>query len=135
MITNQDRAAVRRIFAKCKDETGQLIRKRAAEAGVVLHPQMPNIIAAQNAMRVCLEVILNECIPYDGFYCAEMATRLATYVISAAPIEQHADLLEATIGAMPAALANKIREGAVIRSTWLTNGVEHPNIPEKGEIQ
>lgn len=135
MITNQDLAAIRRIFDKVKVDIEPLIKAKVKANGGLANPQMPNIMVAQNTLRACMEVVLNECLPYDDFFCGELSVRLAAYAISVVPIERQAALLAAVQDALPATLANKLREGAVIKSTWLTDGVEHPNIPDKGSVQ
>ncbi len=135
MITQQDRNNVRRIFQKAKADTAPLLQGRADALGIQLDPQMPNIIAAQNALRLCMEVVFNECIPYNEAFLCEMAARMAAYAISAGPIESHGAMTDATLGALPVALANKIKEGAVIRSSWMTDGVSRPNIPARRELQ
>ena len=134
MITNQDRTAIRRIFQKTKTDTDRIIEGKRSQGAPVLE-QMPNIIAAQNTLRTCMEVVFNECLPYDEYFLAEMAVRLATYAISAAPIERHQVLAGAVVDGIPPALERRVREGVSIRSKWVTGGVEHSNIPTKGEIQ
>ncbi len=134
-ITNQDRANIRRVFAKIRQDTDRLVAEKVDRTGTKTHVDIDKIIAAQNAMRTCMEVVFNECLPYDEIFCGEMAVRLAAYAISAAPIERHQVLLEAVVEGLPAALARRVREGVVIRSQWETNGVVHSNIPRKGDIQ
>lgn len=135
MITNQDRANIRRIFEKTRNDIAPLVAGKARELNLKSDPQLLNLMVAQNTLRCCMEVVLAECMPYDELFCAELAVRLAAYSISATPIERHEYLTKAVQNAIPNALANKIREGAVIKSTWLTDGIEHPNIPDKGDIQ
>lgn len=135
MITSQDRAAVRRIFEKVRSGTDPLVVAKAQKMGGLTHPKMPEIIAAQNTLRLCMEVVLNECLPYDDFFCGELSVRLAAYAISVVPIERQSALLAAVQKALPETLANKLREGAFIKSTWITDGVEHQNVPGKGSVQ
>lgn len=136
MITNQDRSAIRRLFRKVKEDTDRLVAEKAARSGGALtHPEMPNIIAAQNTLRACMEVVFDECLPYGEFFLAEMAIRLGTYSISAAPIERHDVIVDAVVKNMARALQNRVAEGSVIKTRWLTDGVDHPNLPSKGDIQ
>ncbi|RVD14241.1 MAG: hypothetical protein EOS73_16185 [Mesorhizobium sp.] len=134
-VTKQDRANIRRIFDKVRHDIQPALDARERKDGGFQDPQIPNLMVAQNTLRACMEVVLNECLPYDDFFCGELAVRLAAYAISAVPIERHDALLQAVQTALPATLANKLREGAVIKSTWLTDGVEHPNIPDKSQVQ
>lgn len=135
MITNGDRADIRRIFQKTKSDIEPVLTKKCRETGIGAGPQLLNLMAAQNALRTCMEVVLAECLPYDELFLGELAVRMAAYSISAAPIETHEALILAVQDALPRTLSNKLREGAVIRATWTTDGVEHPNIPAKGDIQ
>lgn len=134
-VTNQDRANIRRLFLKIRQDTDRLVAEKVARTGTKTHVDIDKIIAAQNALRTCMEVVFNECLPYDDVFCGEMAVRLAAYAISAVPIERHQVLLEAVVEGLPAALARRVREGSVIRTQWQTDGVLHPNIPHKGDIQ
>jgi hypothetical protein len=134
-ITNQDRANIRRIFAKIREDTDRLTAAKVSSSGVKSHPDIDKIIAAQNTLRKCMEVVFEECMPYDEIFCGEMAVRLATYAISAVPIERHGLVLNAVIEGLPAALARRVRDGIAIRTEWETDGVRHANIPRKGDVQ
>lgn len=132
-VTDQDRAAVRKLFRKVRLEVRPLVEAEAQRTGFH-HPDTLNIMAAQNAIRACLEIILQDCLPYDQRFLAELSVRSAAYLVSAAPIEDHAAMLEVVAASLPGALAEKIRQGAVIRSTWSTDGREHANVPMPGDI-
>jgi hypothetical protein len=134
-ITNQDRAHIRRIFGKIRAETDRLTAEKIRTTGTKTHPDIDKIIAAQNTLRRCIEVVFDECLPYDDVFCGELAIRLAAYAISAVPIERHGTVLQAVVEALPAALARRVREGVVIKTQWVTDGVRHPNIPRKGDVQ
>lgn len=135
MITNQDRSAIRRLFLKIKEETDPLVADKAQRTGTPSHPEMPNIIAAQNTLRTCMEVVFNECLPYGEFFLAEMAIRLGTYSISAAPHERHDILVDAVCKNMARALQTRVAEGSVIKTRWITDGVDHANLAGKGDVQ
>ncbi|AID18373.1 hypothetical protein PPF1_60 [Rhizobium phage vB_RleM_PPF1] len=134
-VTNQDRANIRRIFAKIREDTDRLTAEKVRSTGTKTHPDIDKIIAAQNTLRCCMEVVFDECLPYDDVFCGELAIRLAAYAISAVPIERHQVLLDAAVEGLPAALARRVRERVVIKTTWETDGVRHPNIPRKGDVQ
>jgi hypothetical protein len=133
MITNQDRAAVRRIFDKVRHDIAPLVEAKAKKLDVPVNSV--DVMAAQNTIRICMEVVLNACIPYDRYFCGELAVRLAAYAISATPIEDHAEMVRLVQKALPGGLANKLKEGAIIKTSWVTDGIEHPNVPDKGSIQ
>lgn len=123
-----DRAAIRKIFRKAKVTLAPMV---AAEAERLNHhhPDTLNIMAAQNTLRACMEVVLNECLPYDRRFLAEMGVRLAAYAVTAAPIQDHEALIGLIAESLPNAVAEKVRQGAVIRSDWMQDGVLRPNIP------
>ncbi|CAN5476746.1 hypothetical protein BH10PSE7_BH10PSE7_15060 [soil metagenome] len=135
MITNQDRRAIRQVFEKVRQDVEPLYQAKVRQLGGEPSPHIMKIMIAQNAMRCCMEEIYNEYLPYDDFFCGEMAVRLAAYSVSCVPIERQEALLVAVQEALPATLANKLKEGAVLKTTWITDGVEHPNVPEKGDVQ
>ncbi|NEI60958.1 hypothetical protein [Rhizobium leguminosarum] len=135
IITNQDRAHIRRIFGKIRKETDRLTAEKIRSTGTKTHPDIDKIIAAQNTLRRCIEVVFDECLPYDDVFCGELAIRLAAYAISAVPIERHGVVLHAVIEGLPAALSRRVREGVVIKTEWETDGVRHPNVPRKGNVQ
>lgn len=88
-----------------------------------------NLMAAQNAGRFAMEVILKECVPYDARFLAEFGVRLAAYAVTAAPIQEHTRLVGLIQESLPHAVAEKVAQGAVIRSVWEQDGVPRPNIP------
>lgn len=138
MITNQDRAAIRRIFDKVRREITPLVEAKARDLkakDLDVPVSSVDVMAAQNTIRICMEVVFNACVPYDRLFCGELATRLAAYAISAAPIEDHTRMVSLVQEALPGALATKLREGAIIKTVWETDGIQHPNVPDKGSVQ
>lgn len=127
-FTEADRATIRKMFRKTKLAIAPLVK---AEAERLNHhkPETLNIMAAQNTMRACMEIVLNECLPYDQRFLAELGVRLAAYAVTAAPIQDHDELVGIVARALPNAVAEKVRQGAVIRSDWEQDGVARPNIP------
>lgn len=134
-VTNQDINAVRRLYKRTKENTDRLLVEKVKASGTPLaHQNMPEIIAAQNTLRTCMEIVFNECAPYDEWFCAELASRLAAYALSVIPIERQSHWVAIVQDGLPGALAGKLRDGAVIKAKWVTNGVEHQNVPEKAEV-
>lgn len=132
-VTDQDRAAIRKLYRKIRLELRPLVE---AEAQRLNHdrPHTLNLMAAQNTMRSVFEIVLQECLPYDQTFLTELAVRAAAYLISAAPVEDHEPMVEAARGALAHALAEKVRQGAVIKTTWLVDGGERSNIPSGVEV-
>lgn len=136
MITETDREPIRELFRKVSADLAPLLEQRRKQLGGKLPlEQTENIMRAQNTLRVCMEVVFNECLPYDDVFCGEMAVRLAAYAISAVPIERQPDLLKAVLQGLPVGLAEKLRQGAILHTVWEQGGVEHPNVPEKKDVQ
>lgn len=127
-ITNEDRRAVRKIFRKIERDIAPLVQ---AEAERLKHhdPETLKTMTAQNAARCCIEVILNECLPYDARFLAELGVRMAAYLVTAAPIQSHAELIAVIQEALPRVVAEKVAKGATISTIWEQDGVERPNIP------
>lgn len=132
MITNQDRKAIRRIFRKTAEEAGPQAAQLAASLPERQRATAIKAIVAQNALRVCLEVVYEECMPFDENLCGEIAVRMASYAISMAPIERQEALLEAVMGALPGAHARRLKDRITLLSTWETPHGEQPNAPKEG---
>lgn len=135
-ITAQDRNNISRIIRKVREDIAPAVDR--AMRGSSLPPddgRTLSMMTAQNTLRVCMEVVLNESLPYDQLFCAELAVRLAAYAITVAPIEDHDALVRAVQGALPGAVETKRREGAIIRTSWMTDGAERPNVPDPGQVQ
>ncbi|MDR6954192.1 hypothetical protein J2X65_003560 [Ancylobacter sp. 3268] len=133
MMTNDEKEAVGAFFERVKVETD---RRLAASKQRGVPPQMAKVAAAQNALRGCMEVVFDHCLPYDQLFVMEMAIRLASYAISSAPIEAHKKMCELVAEALPGALERRVREGIAMHTQWGTGpGDASPNIPSKGDIQ
>lgn len=94
--------------------------------------RMLRINAAQNALRTCLESALNRMLPYDGELLVELAIRLASYAISAAPMEDQDYHVAQFMGTFADAHLRRIAEGKVIQSEWqMKDGRSQPNFPRE----
>lgn len=81
---------------------------------------MGDVIVAQNTLRTCMEAALIRMLPYDQTALAELAIRLASYAISAAPIDDQAGLVGAVCTTLPSAHARRVAQGVMICTTWET---------------
>ena len=93
-------------------------------------PEIRFVQAAQNTLRTCLEATLEAAIPYSRLTCVELAVRLASYAISALPLEEQAQAIQAVVGTLPTAHRQRIARGVSIQAEWQTDGVRHPNMPK-----
>ena len=127
-INNADRAAIRKIFRKVHRDVAPLVEAEANRLNHH-HPDTLKTMVAQNTLRMCMETVLGECLPYDAHFLAEIAVRLAAYAITAAPIQGHDKLVCAVADALPHAVQQKVSAGATIGTVWEQDGVERSNIP------
>lgn len=93
------------------------------------NPEVRFVQAAQNTLRTCLEATLQEAGHYTDRTCIELAIRLASYAVSAIPLERQDEALHAVIQSLPAAHSARLAKGVIIQSEWETNGLRHPNVP------
>lgn len=127
-ITEADRRAIQKIYRKI----GRSLAPKLAQ--LPIDDSMAKVLIAQNALRCCMEVVLNEMLPYSEHDLAELGTRLAAYAVTAAPIENHEALTRGIIGGLPVAVEEKVRTGAVIRADWRVDGHVRSNIPTGAEV-
>jgi hypothetical protein len=76
------------------------------------------VLIAQNTIRPCLEATLKELTPFGVLLLGELAIRLASYAISAAPADIQGDLLQAVMNGLPDAHALRMSKGIALRSVW-----------------
>lgn len=92
-------------------------------------PDIRFVQAAQNTLRTCLEATLQTATPYGDRTCIELAIRLASYAISALPLERQDEALQAVTRSLPEAHSSRLAKGIIIQTEWETHGVRHPNVP------
>lgn len=93
-------------------------------------PENRNIQAAQNALRTCLEATLEKLVPWTERTPVEIGLRLASYALSALPIEAQAAATAAFLDAFPAAHASRLKAGIRLETTWHQQGRERSNFPK-----
>lgn len=94
-------------------------------------PDYRNIQAAQNALRTCIEALLVKMIPYGETVPIELAIRLASYALSALPIEAQEPAVVAFAEIFPTAHSRRISQGIRLSTTWQTDGRERANFPNR----
>lgn len=131
-LTNEQIRVIQKMFRKTREKTDDLARAK-------FRREVPEdelkAIAAQNVLRDVLSVILNECSPHGEQLPLSLAARMASYCISHLPIEMQEASLKAVGEILPSIHMNRLAAGIHLDSTWSTNGVEHKNMPAKGDIQ
>lgn len=78
--------------------------------------QQANVL--QNVLRTALTAALNKCAPFSTELLGEMAVRLASYMISAAPLPMQEDLMVRVLGALPEAHGRRLKAGIMLRGLW-----------------
>lgn len=92
-------------------------------------PEVRNVQVTQNVMRLCLEAVFQRLHPFTVATPVELAVRLASYAISALPIEEQELALDNVVGTLPEAHAQRIRQGIALETTWVVDGEERANRP------
>lgn len=92
-------------------------------------PEVRYVQAAQNTLRTCLEATLKAGQPYSDVICIELAIRLASYAISALPLEHQDGALQTVISSLPSAHSSRLAKGVIIQTEWETHGLRQPNVP------
>ena len=121
--------AVKALFARNKAELEPRLHAAVQQDASYAIPEVRNVQVAQNTLRTCLEAVLDECAPHTQLTCGELAIRLASYALSAAPLEDQDQLMAWVIDRLPAAHLNRLAKGVIIKTGWRINGIEHENVP------
>lgn len=122
----------RKALVKAVQRQFDQVQKQLARRMIGMSPDVQKINVAQNTLRTCLEAALNKLVPYEANICVELAIRLASYAISAAPIEDQDVLVAQFMEAFAEAHLLRISEGKRISSEWQMNdGRVQPNFPEE----
>jgi hypothetical protein len=128
-ITNQEIAVIKKMVAKTRAVTDPQVDARSVHGA---HPQVKELMAAQNVLRDCITVVFNECMPIDRSFVLEMAMRLASYAVSVAPVEDQMILARGVTQLFEDFHLKRMQQGIGIPADWITDGVEHKNMPTKG---
>jgi hypothetical protein len=100
----------------------RLHRRIARELGPRLADQpehMRQALIAQNTLRVCMETVLRDTLPYDARFLVELGTRLAAYAVTAGPPKQTHLMIETIQGLLPLMVENKQKTGSGIKADWI----------------
>ena len=136
MRFRRERREITEMFRTIRAETADLIAEKARTAGgQYADPRFHDMITAQNVLRIALETVLVECLPYDRMFLMELAQRAASYVISAGPVEDHKEMAKAVAATLPDAVTARVSQGTEPRATWMSDGVQHRNVPSKDDLQ
>lgn len=92
-------------------------------------PEYRNLQVAQNVLRTCLEAVLSGMTPYGQLMLVEIAVRMASYAISAGPMEDQDAMLADVLQRLPPEHSHRVAQGMIIQTTWEQHGLIQPNVP------
>lgn len=145
-ITKADLRTIREIYGKIADDMLPLVEAKLSAmiaAGDNTPVMRPEPLFGQNAMRICLEQVI-DCMgrtapttAHAKAFVIELGVRLAAYSITALPIEEQAEALANFIEALPGAVNEKLKVGAIIKCQWLDDDTKifTNNVPSKSDVQ
>lgn len=91
-------------------------------------PEQQALNVAQNTLRTCLEATLQSMGRYSPEACISLAIRLASYALSAAPVEDQDFLLAHVLQHLGPEHMRRVDQGISIKTEWqMQNGSIRPN--------
>lgn len=116
-----DRDLTRELQRHFKRRKAQMEPELIAQAGFKPHlanEEMRNILIAQDVLQPCLQVVMEQLLPFAHMTAMELAIRLASYALSTAPMEDQAKLVSLFMEAFPNAHDMRLALGIVIPLNW-----------------
>lgn len=96
-------------------------------------PEQQDLQYAQNTMRTCIEATLQSMTQYSPEALASLAIRLASYALSAAPLEDQDFLLAHALRHLGPEHMRRVDQGIAIQADWqMKDGSIRPNIGQAG---
>jgi hypothetical protein len=89
-----------------------------------------NLIVAQNTLRTALEACFERMLPYSAATPVDLGVRLASYCLSALPVEAQDRAIDALCQVLRDAHPQRLAQGIRLSTTWDTPGQgERDNFP------
>lgn len=129
-ITNQQR----RVLKQMLDKEREGIERGLAQNPASIPESVLKAVVAQNFVRNSLEVSVEELLPFDMRFLAEFAIRVASLVISAAPIEKQEELVGVLAHNLPMVHRQRVAAGEVIKLQWQVDGHMQPNVATGNQV-
>ncbi|WP_192252063.1 hypothetical protein [Mesorhizobium silamurunense] len=129
-ITNQQRRILKQMLEKEREGIERGYRQGDAE----IPESVIKAIVAQNFVRNSLEVSVEELLPFEMRFIAELAIRVASLVISAAPIEKQDELIALLLHNLRQVHHQRVAAGEVIKLRWEVDGHMQPNVATGNEV-
>lgn len=133
-LTRQEQRQLRDILKKLAADImpqwqAEVRRKQAEGYDGFISP--PSIILGQNFFLSVMHAVWDELGFSTPFEVAELGTRMAAYMVTATPMEQHQHWTDAIMVALPNCVATKVREGLVFPVAWKEGDQLVPAVPTK----
>lgn len=129
MPKDTQRALIEAVHAHLAHVAHELAPKLGADPQYA-DPEIANIQIGQNVLRTCLEATLDSLLPYTVRTPTELAIRLASYAISAAPAEDQLALAQQHARCFPNAHERRLMQGVRLSTEWETQGRIRSNFPK-----
>lgn len=104
--------AVEAEYERVLEDIGPVLAESDTPMGV------KQAVVAQNVIRLCMEVVLKRMLPFDEILVGELAIRLASYAISAAPFDQGSKLIRAVEQNLRETHKQRMSQGIMISTAW-----------------
>ncbi len=106
----QERKAVQRLHRRVARELAPRIADQPEH--------IRQALVAQNTLRICMETVLVETLPYSSLFLVELGTRLAAYAVTAGPPMETAAMIELIKQHLEPMVENKQKTGTGIKAEW-----------------
>lgn len=137
-LSNEQRAIIISVQADF-DSVAEKIAAQLAkqpfhdEGGRTIEPGSEEFkcVVAQNVLRTCIEATLERMLPYSMATPVELGLRLASYCVSALPLEAQPGAVSEFLRVFEKAHAERMRQGIHLSTGWVNPGEDglQDNVP------
>lgn len=133
-LPKPQRDLIKAVSAEYRRNHASLTPRLAAHPHPAMRdPAQQAMQVAQNTLRTCMEATLQQMGPYTPETCASLAIRLASYALSAAPLEDQDFLLAHVLQHLGPEHMRRVDQGIAIKVDWeMVDGSVRPNIGASG---
>lgn len=130
MSRNPTQEAFRRAARRFLKHLMATQKARVVEVGRSPDSPEGKAMVYQNAVRVLLEEIFEEAIPFDQEFVAQMGARSASYALSVAPIEDQDEIVASVLRGFAEMHMLRCAQGIRINSGWGDERALRPNFDD-----
>lgn len=127
---------LREIFQQVRADIRPDIRKDYPAMPEFQSDRFIKVLAMQNVMTRSLEIMLEQAAPFDKEVVMDLTLRVAAFMITVLPIEDHEEAMMALAKHIPLFVSEKIKQGTAATNFWIRDAasVPTPNIPAKKDV-